>query len=1006
MIRSSKYTWFLFCFIAVLQAPLFAQDKPPAKVNYSGSISDRNKNPIADVSITVQEKDIVTLTNNSGKFSVKTEPKDVIIIQKQGYLTQQLELDALANLNVTLELAPTDAGEDDDVEIPFGIRKKREITSSVSSFKTSSLPQVPLSNLINSLSGRIPGLYIQQTDNRPGNDNANIFIRGRSSYGSAGARVLVDGVQRDFQDMDLNEIESITVLKDAAALAWYGLRAGHGVMLVTTKKGSALRSSINLDVQGGVQQVDKIMKPLNSFEYASLYNEARLNDNAAVVYDATALAAYQNGSDPFKYPTNNFVNDFLKKTSAVQRYVLSADGGNSSLRYFVLLSYFDQGGIFKGAKSDDFDANTGFKRFNFRGNIDFTVNKNLSITLNVGGRSENRLNPGDNTNPFLSALYNTPPNAFPLLNQDGSYGGTTEFRNNPLAMLKDRGYNTVIDRVLLASASAKQKLDFLVKGLSANVYYSYDVIGTYSAGLNRDYEIYDFNTSPTGLFRTETPLGYRSASFTNNNRRNEIWAGFDYDRLFGNHSIKASVRGQRYVDASPERLDFRGQGVSGRVDYGFNNKYYAGFVSSFTGSENFPPGNRYGFFPAVSAGWVVTEENFLKPGNVLGYLKVRGSTGRAGSSNIGGNRFPFESFYARNTGGGGYVFGTGFAGTPSANESNLGNPDITWETINITDAGVEMKLFRNSLSLSADIYKARRTGILTDATIPNILGQNLGTVNEGIVDSKGFEFAMNYDRKIGGFNVSLNGNILFSNDKIIAQNGQNGLPDYQKSTGYVAGSALLFVSDGLFKDQAQIDASPSQRFFGRIIPGDVKYKDVGSSTGKPDGIIDNFDRVRVNRRDLPNIYYGFGSTINYQIFDFSTFWQGVKGRTIDIQGLVNSGPFSFNQVTLNRWTPATAATASYPRVGLTDRGNNTAGSDFWRRSADFLRLKYVELGISLPEKTLSRLHIKKARFYVGGFNLLTFTKLDIDVDPEIPGAGQGDSYPYLKTYSVGLRTTF
>jgi len=1006
MMKSNKYTWILFCFIAVLQGSLYAQNKPLAKVNYSGSVSDKNKTPIANVSIAVQEKDILILTDNNGKFSVKTEPKDVIIIKKQGYLTKQLELDALANLNIILDLAPTDAGEEDDVEIPFGVRKKREITSSLSAFKTSSLPQVPLSNLINSLSGRIPGLYIQQTDNRPGNDNANIFIRGRSSYGSSGARILVDGVQRDFQDMDLNEIESITVLKDAAALAWYGLRAGHGVVLVTTKKGSALRSSINLDVQGGVQQVDKIIKPLSSYEFASLYNEARLNDNAAPVYDAAALAAYQDGSNPYKYPTNNFVNDFLNKTSAVQRYVLSADGGNNALRYFVLLSYFDQGGIFKGAKSDDFDANTGFKRFNFRGNIDFNVNKNLTITLNAGGRSENRLNPGDNANPFLSALYNTPPNAFPILNEDGSYGGTTEFRNNPLGMLKDRGYNTVIDRILLASVSATQKLDFLVRGLSANIYYSYDVAGTYSAGLNRDYEIYDFNTTPTGLFRTETPLGYRSASFTNNNRKNEIWAGFDYDRLFGNHSVKASVRGQRYVDASPERLDFRGQGVSGRVDYGFKEKYYIGVVTSYTGSENFPPENRYGLFPAVSAGWIVTEEKFLKAGNLLSYLKFRGSVGSAGSSNIGGSRFPFESFYARNTGGGGYVFGTGFAGTPSANESSLGNPDITWETINISDAGVEMKLFRNSLSLSADIYKARRTGILTEATIPSILGQNLGTVNEGIVDSKGIELAMGYNKKMGDFNISLNGNILLSDDKIIAQNGQDGIPDYQKTIGFVAGSSLLFVSDGLFTDQAQINASPSQSFFGRIIPGDVRYKDIGSITGKPDGIIDNFDRVRVNRRDLPNIYYGFGSTINYKIIDFSTHWQGVKGRTIDIQGLVNSGPFSFNQETLNRWTPATAATAKYPRVGLTDRGNNTAGSDFWRRSGDYLRLKYVELGVSLSEKMLSRFHIQKTRFYVGGFNLLTFTRLDINVDPEVPGAGRGDSYPYLKTYSVGLRTTF
>jgi TonB-linked SusC/RagA family outer membrane protein len=1000
-----EHTIMVLSFV-LLHASIFAQETAIPLKQFTGFVTDKSKKPVENASIAVQEKNTVLFTDKTGKFTIKAESKDIIIIKKTGFHTKQLELSSFADLNIELDVALIDAGEDDDIEIPFGVRKKREITSSISSYNTANLPQIPMANLINSFSGRIPGLYIQQTDNRPGNDNANIFVRGRSSYGSSAARILVDGVQRDFQDMDLNEIESVTVLKDAAALAWYGLRAGHGVVLVTTRKGSATRSSISLDIQGGVQQVEKIIKPLSSYQFASLYNEARLNDNATPVYDNVALAAYQTGSNLYKYPTNNFVGDFLNKTSSVQRYVLSADGGNSTLRYFVLLSYFDQGGLFKGAKSNDFNSNTGFTRFNFRGNIDFNVNKNLTITLNSGGRSENRLNPGDNANPFLSALYNTPPNAFPIRNENGTYGGTTDFRNNPLGMLKDRGYNTVVDRVLLASLNAKQKLDFLTKGLSAIVYYSHDVSGTYSAGLNRDYEIYDFNTSPTQLFRTKTPLGYRSAAFTNNNRRNEFWTGFDYDRTFGNHSLKATVLGQRYVDASPERLDFRGQGVSGRVDYGYKDKYYVGLVTSYSGSENFPPHKRYGFFPAVSAGWVVTEEDFLKTSNLLTYLKLRASAGKAGSSNIGGNRFPFESFYARNTGGGGYTFGTGFSATPSANESSLGNPEITWETFETVNAGIEIRLFRNSLSLTGDVYKSSRTGILTDAVIPNILGQALGTVNEGQVDSRGIELGMDYTKKVGRFDVSVNGNILFSDDKVIAQNGQNGIPDYQKTIGNIAGSSLLFVADGLFKDQAEITASPSQSFFGRIIPGDIKYKDIGGITGKPDGIIDNFDRIRVNKRDLPNIYYGFGTAVNFKIFDFSTYWQGVKGKTIDIQGLVNSGPFSFNEETLKRWTPATAETAKYPRVGLTDRGNNTAGSDFWRRSGDYLRLKYIEAGVSLPQKVLSRFHMKKMRFYIGGSNLLTFTKLDIDVDPEIPSAGSGDAYPYLKTYSFGLRATF
>ncbi|MEO6917200.1 MAG: SusC/RagA family TonB-linked outer membrane protein, partial [Chitinophagaceae bacterium] len=718
--------------LVVLALPVKSQDTKDSPKTFSGTVSDQNKNPLGGVTLGIQETNTVVTTDASGKFTIKALTKDVLVVKKENYLTMQIVLDALANLNIRMKAAITDAGEEDDVVIPFGVRKKREINSSMSFFKTADLPQLLLSNLYNAMQGRIPGLYIQQTDNRPGNDNANIFVRGRSSYGSAGARVLVDGVPRDFQDMDVNEIENITVLKDAAAQAWYGLRAGQGVVLITTRKGSALRSSINLDIQGGVQMAQKTIQPLNSFDYATLYNEARVNDKAAPIFNDAALAAYQDGSSPFLFPNNNYIDRFLNKSSNIQRYVLSADGGNSSLRYFVLLSYFNQGGLFADSKSTDFNSNNGFKRFNFRGNIDFDVNKNLTVSLYSGGRAENRLDPGDNTGTLLSTLNNTPPNAFPILNQNGTYGGTTDYRNNPLGMIRDRGYISAVDRVLLASLNVKQKLDFITSGLSANIYYSYDVSGTYTSGLNRDYEVYDLSGAAPVLFRTKTPLGYRSSSFTNNNRRNEIWAGFDYDRSFGSHNVKASLRGQRNVNVSPERLDFRGQGVSGRVDYSFRDKYYLGFVGSYSGSENFPPGKRYGFFPAVSAGYVITDKGFTPEGNFLSYLKIRGSAGQSGNSEIGGNRFPFESFYARNTGSGGYTFGTGFSNTPSANESNLGNPDITWETYKSVDLGLELKLFRNALSLSADVYKAKRSGILTEAVIPSILGQSLGTVNDGV----------------------------------------------------------------------------------------------------------------------------------------------------------------------------------------------------------------------------------------------------------------------------------
>ena len=998
--------------LLVLCGTVTAQSTTSLSASFTGLVTDETQTPLADATVLVQEKNVATRTDAAGRFSLPVTAKDVLIISKAGYLTTQVLADAAPNHTITLKRARTDAGDGDNVIIPFGVRKKREITAAVTSLNTETLPQLPLADVKNLLSGRVPGLYLTQTGTQPGNDGTSFEIRGRSSFGSLNARALVDGVQREFGDMDINEIESVTVLKDAAALAWYGFRGGQGVVLVTTKQGSATRSGIRFDTQVGFQTPAQLIKPLNSYDFATLYNEALTNDGGTPIYDQAALDAYRTGTNPRVFPDNNYIGDFLKRASPVQRYVLSADGGNNTIRYFTLLSYLNQEGLFNQTNSSDYDSNIGFKKFNFRGNVEFNATKNLTITLNAGGRAENRLYPGaagtetNGATNLLSLLYNTPPNAFPILNENGTYGGSTLYQTNPLAQLQSRGFVSAVDRVLLASLDVRQKLDFWVNGLSAHLLASYDANGTYSSGLNRDYQVFDPTGTAVGT-RNQAPLSYRSAAFTNNNRRNEVWVGLDYDRVVGHHSVKASGRAQRAVNASPERLDNRYQGVSARIDYGYNQKYLLGLVAGYSGSENFAPGKRYGLFPAVSVGWITSDEAFLAGNTTVSYLKLRASHGIVGNDQIGGNRFPFQNFYNRNGTGGGYVFGTGFAASNSATESTLGNPDITWETVRMTNAGVDLKFFRNALSVSVDAYQTRRSNILTTAFLPNILGQTLGNVNAGIVDSRGIETAMTYDRQLGRARVSFNGNLLVSADKVISQTGQTRLPEYQQTVGRVAGGQLVYLSDGIFQTADEISRAPLSTLGGRaLVPGDIRYKDIGGPNGQPDGLIDGLDRVLLNRRDLPDTYYGFGTVVRYGLLDFSAQFQGVLGRTIDIQPYVNAGPFSFNQESLSRWTPQTATTALYPRVGIADRNHNTVASDFWLRSADYLKLKSVELGVSLPESLSQKLRLQRARVFVGAFNPITFTKLAVDVDPELPGAGRQDNYPYLKTWTAGLSAKF
>lgn len=983
-----------------------AQTKAPAPTSVTGVVTGPDDKPLSGASVAVQESNVEVTTDNTGRFSIRAAAGDVLVIRKAGYLAQTRTITTLQGIRLALPAALTDAGDDDDVPIPFGVRKKREVNMAISTFNTRNLPQVPIASANATLAGRIPGLYVQQTGGAPGADGANFQGRGLSTFGPFSLRALVDGVLRPFDNIDMQEVESITVLKDAASLAWYGLRYGNGVVLVTTKKGNATRNNIHFDVQGGMQTPVSQIRPLNSFDYATLYNEALVNDGNAPIYDAATLAAYQNGTDAFRFPNNNYIDRFLKKSSASQRYVLSADGGSNNVRYFAMLSYFNQNGLFADAKTADFDANQAFNRFNFRSNIDFDVNKNLTVGLNVAGRSENRRQPGGSeAGTLLGLLYGTPPNAFPILNADGSYGGTSQYQNNPLGLLRDRGFTSAMNRVLMATLDIRQKLDFWVPGLSATINYNYDIEGTYTSGLNRDYQVIDATGTTPVIFRNQTPLSYRGAAFGGTAQRNEAWAGLDYDRTFGQHTVKASFRGQRNVSYSPTQLDFRGQGLSARADYSFRNRYYLGFVGGYSGSENFAPGKRYGFFPAVSAGWVASDETFLRANKVLSYLKLRLSYGQVGSSDIGGSRFLFERFFARNTGGGGYNFGTGFSATPSANEVSIDNPNITWETLTTTNAGVDFHLFNHALTGSFDYFTSNRRGILTPSAIPSVLGRTL-VVNEGEVSSKGVDMALSYDKQFGRLSLSLYGNATFTDDRVLSENGQAGLPPYQSTVGQIVRSRLVFLSDGLFQSQAEIAASPRQVLAGKVVPGDIKYRDIGGPNGVPDGVVDNLDRARIDTRDRPQSFFGFGTALRFGVFDLALHFSGAGGYTVDIQSVVNAGPSGLNAESLDRWTPATASTALYPRLGISDRANNTSASDFWLVSGNYVRLKNVELGATLPRKLLSRYSVKNTRVYVGGFNVFVFDKIKLDVDPEVPFAGRGSTYPYVKTMYVGLRTSF
>ncbi len=892
------------------------------------------------------------------------------------------------------------------IEIPFATRSRAELNYAQSSLRYQQLTQVPISNLSGLLAGRLSGFLFRWTGNQPGGGNVSYQIRGKSSYAQgATPAFLVDGIERDFEDMDITEIESVTVLKDAAALNWYGLNGGNGAILVTTKRGKIGQNLISFDAQGGFQSASNLIKPLNSFDFATLYNQGLTNVGQAPAYNNGALEGYKNHTDPYLYPDNNYLDRFLGKRAATQRYALTFSGGSNRVRYFSAVSYFNQQGLFKETETPNYDSNYGYKRYNFRINLDYDVTKTLTLTLLAGVRSEVRNDVGDGTSTVLSNLYNLPPNAFPILNADGSFGGTSLFQNNPLGQLQSTGFSRTTTNILLASIMADQKMDFITKGLSANLFFSYDGYGNYGDGLTQNYAVFNQTVTPVQTYRTPAVIAYRTAAFQTNTKNNELWFGLDYNRTFAtDHQVKANVRAQQYVSAAVDRLDYRSRMIVGRADYSFKQRYQLGFTGSYSGSENYAPGRRFGFFPAVSAGWLISQEDFMRNATVISYLKLRGSYGRSG--NIGptydanGNvvRLPYRTLFTRDAGP--FLGSTFSTSTTARLVSPAGNPLTTWEKIDRLNLGTDVDFFKGALSFSVDYFDEKRTDILGPANLPGILGIAIAQVNSGKVSSKGFDASGTFNKKIGEVLISTNANFTYAKN-IILERTENVLPN-QSTIGRYVNGGNYYIAEGIFQSQAEINASPKQTLSSLVVPGDLKYRDVNN-----DNIIDANDAVSSDYTDIPKIYYGFGFNIRYKQFDLGAQFQGLAGRTVDVSDIFYAGPNGLNQLSLASWTPATAATAKYPRIGISNNGNNTANSTFWLYSGDFLKLRSAEIGYSTPQSFNQRLRFKGARIFVSGNNIFAISKLnELGIDPETPNAGRFSSYPYVKTFAIGLNVKF
>ena len=976
----------------------------------TGKVISTMGSPLFEVKVTVKETQFSTLSDDKGKFMLSSVAENsTLIFSKDEYENEEVAIGSKDEIIVTLNPVKY-------VNLLWNRQKQNYVTDAVSFISGDVLEDLPGVNRNNVLGGRIAGLTVQQSNGEPGLESSSLYIRGLRTLGGAKQTpyILVDGYWRDDASyINPHDIESVTVLKDAASTAMYGLRGSNGVVFITTKRGKDEPIKVTLDAKYGLQAPTRIPQYLDSYNYAYLYNEALRNAGGTDKYDATALDAYKTGVDPYNYPNVDWGKEFLKKNSTQQDYNLSIRGGNKSLRYYASAGYVNNTGLYNVDKNaNTYNTNADFKVFRLRSNVDVQVTKGLQVSMEIGERQETRNYPGlmgNAASRIFTVLYQLPPNIFPVFNSDQSLAGNTQYTNNPYGLLNSSGYSIYNVRNTDAAFKMKHTMDYLTKGLTFRGAVSFDSYFEQTINRNKGFVVYEGSLlNERGV---KSPATQQNGNSVGDNQRIfDIQFGFDYDRAFGKHSINGTLLADQTSYAGDGSvMPHYYQGLMGRANYRYNNRYLAQLSFGYQGSEQTSDNLRYVLFPAVSVGWILSEESFLKGnGSLINFLKIRASHGLTGNdSNIG--YFQKLSYFEKS---GSYLIGDNLASYGGYREGALGNPDITSEITRKTDFGIDGTFFSNHFSLTADVFYEKTTGIIVDLnTITRMLGtMDIPTGNAGIVENKGFEIQLGYNNKIGGFSYAASGNFSFAKNKIIDQQEQDHAYPFNYTTGYPIGSQFGLQSLGFFYDDAEISSSPVQTY-GTVRPGDLKYKDLTN-----DNKIDIDDISYIGKSWMPEMVYGFTLDLAYKGFDFSALIQGVGNVNKKLSGSAywEFDPNGLGKVMEHhqgRWAyyPElgidSRTTATYPRLSLEgDNTNNKApNSNFWLKDASYLRFKSAELGYTLPASVVKYLKISKLRIFASGYNLFTFDKIKV-IDPE--STGTGIAYPIQRIVNVGITAQF
>ena len=1045
------------CTYRISDRQIFISGKAPAsteqqqnKRKISGRVTDIKGEPLIGVNVTVDGDANGSITNMDGLYEIFVTKKSVVLkFTYIGFKTSEIRTNASTNIyDVTLEEQVNELEE--TVIVGYGTQRKISNIGAQSSMKMEDI-KTPSASLTTTLAGRLAGVVAVQRTGEPGKDAADIWIRGISTPNTSSPLVLVDGVERSFNDIDPEDIESLTTLKDASATAVYGVRGANGVILIKTKPGKVGKPTVSADYYESFTRFTKMVDLADGITYMNAANEAMRNDGIATKYTEDQIRNTIAGKDPYLYPNVDWLKEIFNDWGHNRRVNVNVRGGSEKVAYYASVSYFNETGMTVTDKNiDTYDSKMKYSRYNFTTNLNIDVTPTTKVEIGAQGYLGEGNYPAISSADLYNAAMSISPVEYPkmfFVNGEAFVPGTSTNNNfnNPYSQATRRGYDNLTKNQIYSNLRVTQDLDMLTKGLKLTAMYAFDVYNEIHVHQDRAESTYNFldtsvpydmNGQPIlqRIYEGSNVLSYKQE--TSGNKKTYLEASLNYDRRFNDdHRVSALFLFNQqskllYPKGTLEdAIPYRMMGIAGRATYSWKDRYFAEFNIGYNGAENFSPKHRFGTFPAFGVGWVVSNEKFWQPlSKAVSFLKIRYTDGKVGNSEVSDRRFMYLDQMKEN-GDYGYKFGpngTKWSGYETVNMA----VDLIWEESRKQDLGIDLKLFNDNLSIVFDLFKERRENILLkrEHSIPSFLGYNTSAPygNIGIIENKGFDGTIEYNKRINkDWVIALRGNVTFNKDKWI----QGELPEqkyeWMNQYGHNINGVKGYVAEGLFT-QTEIDdmarweslsdankaitPKPFASQFGTVKAGDIKYKDLNN-----DGQIDAYDQTYISRGDVPTTVYGFGFTVGWKDLSVGMMFQGVAGAERVLNGSsvnpFNGGGGSGNLYSNigDRWTEENPdQNAFYPRLSYgsetTSNINNFQKSTWWVRNMNFLRLKTLQISYNLPKPWVNKVHLKNAAVYVMGTNLFTLSRFKL-WDPEL-NTDNGASYPNTTSYSVGINFTF